>query len=257
MAVDHMSNLSPYDRFLNLGQNSVAAVSKVPKAFKNRSLFGCSILVVLSGCSAGEPLVEPSGPIFALNAQQNPTAQPVASTVVATKTVVQTQRQTATGVSSKPVSLAAFTTTTTTTQKLKKLGPTIYVATIPLVAAPPGQPFQAPVEATPAVPIARQHPVPAYVYVAPPPAQPIWILNAGTLIGHDLSMWAIQAGWTVKWQSKQDWAVPASSTFVGSFQDVASRVLKTMASQGADIRGKFYAGNHVLYVDQPGVEDAQ
>jgi hypothetical protein len=98
---------------------------------------------------------------------------------------------------------------------------------------------------------------PAPPLAPPPPPEPVWYLNANDLIGTDLKNWGQQAGWTVIWQAKQDWPVPTSTHFQGDFKTVASQVLNDLAAQGADIRGKFFAGNQTLVITQPGASDDQ
>ena len=98
---------------------------------------------------------------------------------------------------------------------------------------------------------------PATPPAPPPPPEPIWYLNANSLVGADLKSWGEQAGWTVIWQATQDWPVPTSTHFQGNFQTVAAQVLNDLAGQGANIRGKFYTGNQTLVISQPGDSDGQ
>lgn len=82
---------------------------------------------------------------------------------------------------------------------------------------------------------------------APPPMQ-VWILSAGGLVGKQISEWGEKAGWHVIWNYKQDWATPTSASFQGSFKSAATRVLQTLADEGAPIHGIFYQGNQTLVV---------
>ncbi len=89
-----------------------------------------------------------------------------------------------------------------------------------------------------------------------PPA-PIWVLPTGALVGVELAAWGKASGWTVQWNVHQDWSVPQAAQFQGNFEVAATAVLKTIAGQGADIRARFYEGNQILVVDQPGGSYAQ
>jgi hypothetical protein len=88
----------------------------------------------------------------------------------------------------------------------------------------------------------------------PPPAQPLpaWTLEANHTIGQELQRWADKAGWKIFWNMQQDWAVPATTTFNGSFEDVAGDVIKTLAENGAIIRATIYRGNKTMVVAAPG-----
>lgn len=82
---------------------------------------------------------------------------------------------------------------------------------------------------------------------APPPAQ-VWVLPAGSLVGKQLSEWGEKAGWHVIWNYKQDWTIPTSASFEGSFKSAATKVLQTLSAEGAPIHGTFYQGNQTLVV---------
>lgn len=103
----------------------------------------------------------------------------------------------------------------------------------------------APPKAKPAI---QKIPLPPKPVKPPAPPLPHWQLDAGRLVGRQLSAWASRSGWTVQWNLNQDWSVPVSTQYKGDFVTVAGNVVKALAADGLNIRAKFYEGNHVLVV---------
>jgi hypothetical protein len=85
------------------------------------------------------------------------------------------------------------------------------------------------------------------------PLSQSWSLQPGHTIGQDLQLWATKAGWKVIWNMSKDWAVPAPTTFSGTFQTAAGKVIETLAVNGAFIHAQFFTGNNTMVVTGSGV----
>lgn len=81
-----------------------------------------------------------------------------------------------------------------------------------------------------------------------PPSPPEWVLYAGHPIGQELIQWGQESGWRVIWNPQQDWLVPNTTVFHGSFTNASSQVLEDLAAEGAPIHGIFYQGNQTLVI---------
>jgi hypothetical protein len=57
--------------------------------------------------------------------------------------------------------------------------------------------------------------------------------------------------WTVLWYC-QDWGAPGKTVFKGDFVKVSKEFIRAIASDGADIHGKWWLGNRVLVVTGSG-----
>lgn len=79
-------------------------------------------------------------------------------------------------------------------------------------------------------------------------AQSRWTLKAGETISAGLMAWAAMSGWHVVWSVPEDWSVPSNSVFFGDFKTAAGQVVKSLADNGAQIRGAFYDGNRTLVI---------
>lgn len=124
-------------------------------------------------------------------------------------------------------------------------------------SAPPASPAPTPVPAAaiaPAAPPPMPKP-PAAPPPAPPPVpQPTWTLAASEPIRAQVEAWGSRAGWTVQWTGARNWLVPVTTTFRGPFKDALSQVVRAAASQGADIRARFYDANTTVTITSPGAE---
>ncbi len=69
---------------------------------------------------------------------------------------------------------------------------------------------------------------------------PIFLLNQGDLILTDLQKWAKQSGWAVVWQIPEDWSVPNTTAFNGSFKSAVTQVVRALAANGANIHAVFH-----------------
>lgn len=97
-------------------------------------------------------------------------------------------------------------------------------------------------------PAIKRLPLPPIPVKPPAPPLPHWSLVSGQLVGRQLAVWAVRAGWTVQWDLNQDWSVPVATEYQGDFVKVAGNVVQALAADGVSIRAKFYEGNHVLVV---------
>lgn len=86
---------------------------------------------------------------------------------------------------------------------------------------------------------------------ARPSSSTTWTLTAGNTVGQELQAWGEKAGWKVIWNMPKDWSVPASTNFTGGFQAAASEVIKTLATNGALVRARFFEGNNTMIVTGP------
>lgn len=78
-------------------------------------------------------------------------------------------------------------------------------------------------------------------------------LSAGESLESQLSDWAKRAGWSVTWNTSDDWIVPHSSSYGSDFQQAITQVINQMESNGADVRGDIWTGNHTVVIDRAGV----
>lgn len=81
------------------------------------------------------------------------------------------------------------------------------------------------------------------------PAVQRWALTAGNPLSKELAKWGDASGWKVVWNVEKDWLVPADSVFIGAdFQIAASKVIQSLAKNGAIIRSQFYLANKTMVV---------
>ncbi len=93
----------------------------------------------------------------------------------------------------------------------------------------------------------------------PPQAQPVggvgdtYRLEAGLPIQDQLVAWCKRAGWTLLWNLPPDenWIVPGTKDYGTDFEHAISTVVRTLARNGADIRGQGHRDNHIFIV-RPG-----
>ncbi|MDN7465826.1 TcpQ domain-containing protein [Burkholderia gladioli] len=78
-------------------------------------------------------------------------------------------------------------------------------------------------------------------------------LEAGLSIQDQLMAWCKRAGWKLLWNLPPDdnWIVPGARDYGTDFEQAISTVVRTLASNGADIRGEGHRDNHTFVV-RPG-----
>jgi hypothetical protein len=77
-------------------------------------------------------------------------------------------------------------------------------------------------------------------------------LQAGQSIQTQLQQWAKRAGWTITWNSPDDWIVPGDRAFGTNFEAATQSVFEQLSKNGADVRADIWVGNHSVVVDQAG-----
>jgi sarcosine oxidase gamma subunit len=82
----------------------------------------------------------------------------------------------------------------------------------------------------------------------------VFHLHAASSTEIQLKAWAKGAGWTVVWNTPDDWIVPVDHTFTTDFQEAAQAVLTALAENGADIRVDVYPDDRSVVVRQAGTE---
>lgn len=126
-----------------------------------------------------------------------------------------------------------------TLRRLLRWAPLAMLATIPAVRA-------APID-NQAEPAVAQHGV----------STQQWVLKQGSSIADSLTAWGTAAGWAVVWKLKQDWSVPQTASFSGSFLDAVRQVAQSMAADGADVHVTAFSGNHTLVLTGAGTDHAE
>ncbi|WP_434716393.1 TcpQ domain-containing protein [Paraburkholderia sp. A3RO-2L] len=102
----------------------------------------------------------------------------------------------------------------------------------------------------------------AVITEAPPAIDPViaatptpeiqFQLRAGQSLEIQLMQWAKRAGWTLTWNTPDDWIVPGDKAFGSDFVQAAQSVFENLGNNGADIRADFWVGNRSIVVDQAG-----
>lgn len=92
---------------------------------------------------------------------------------------------------------------------------------------------------------------------APPagsPAKPArsiqeqWTATDGASLSTTLTGWAQRAGWTVVWETDDDFRLAAGATLDGDFPTAAGGLIEAFSPARPRLRAIFYAGNRVLRV---------
>lgn len=87
---------------------------------------------------------------------------------------------------------------------------------------------------------------------APPPeVTPSWRAAAGRSLHVILSEWSKKAGWTLAWNTDQDYILRAGVEFQGSFVDSATLLIKAFRNAYPPVYGQFHKGNNVLVITTP------
>lgn len=80
-------------------------------------------------------------------------------------------------------------------------------------------------------------------------------LQAGQSIQTQIQQWASRAGWTLSWNSPDDWIVPGTKSYGSDFQAAAEAAFNQLGANGADIRVDIYVGNRSIVVNQTGASE--
>lgn len=101
----------------------------------------------------------------------------------------------------------------------------------------------------------------AVVSAAPPPPatsgppaavqqaiQEQWTASDGASLSATLTGWAQRAGWTVVWETDDDFRLAAGATLDGDFPTAAGGLIQAFSHARPRLRAVFYGGNRVLRV---------
>ncbi|MGN6232404.1 MAG: toxin co-regulated pilus biosynthesis Q family protein [Trinickia sp.] len=80
-------------------------------------------------------------------------------------------------------------------------------------------------------------------------------LVGGQSLETQLQDWAKRAGWSITWNTPDDWVVPHDYAFSGNFQDAVQQVFTQLADDGADVRADIWKGNNAVVVDKAGAHE--
>lgn len=75
-----------------------------------------------------------------------------------------------------------------------------------------------------------------------------WTASSGAALSATLTSWAQRAGWTVVWETEDDFRLAAGATLDGDFPTVADRLIQAFGNARPRLRAVFYGGNKVLRV---------
>ncbi len=109
----------------------------------------------------------------------------------------------------------------------------------------------APLPALAAAAVSAAPPPPAH---SSPPAvvssaiQEEWTATDGASLSTTLTGWAQRAGWTVVWETDDDFRLSAGGALEGDFPTAAGGLIEAFSHARPRLRAIFYAGNKVLRV---------
>jgi hypothetical protein len=83
---------------------------------------------------------------------------------------------------------------------------------------------------------------------APSAIQEQWTATDGAPLSTTLTSWAQRAGWTVVWETDDDFRLAAGATLEGDFSTAAGDLIEAFSHARPRLRAIFYAGNKVLRV---------
>jgi len=75
-----------------------------------------------------------------------------------------------------------------------------------------------------------------------------WTATDGAPLSTTLTGWAQRAGWTVVWETDDDFRLAAGATLEGDFPTAAGGLIEAFSHARPRLRAIFYAGNRVLRV---------
>lgn len=79
-------------------------------------------------------------------------------------------------------------------------------------------------------------------------AQNKWVVMAGTSLKDTLDGWTRVSGWTLIWDSPDDYRLRASATFAGGFEESASSLIDSIYLGNPELSATFHRGNRVLHI---------
>lgn len=80
----------------------------------------------------------------------------------------------------------------------------------------------------------------------------VFVLKKGDLVLVDLRKWAKQAHWVIVQHVNEDWEVPNTTSYTGTFRQAVTKVIEDLAYNGVNIRAKFYLGNDTIVISGTG-----
>lgn len=75
-----------------------------------------------------------------------------------------------------------------------------------------------------------------------------WTASDGAALSATLTGWAQRAGWTVVWETDDDFRLAAGAILQGDFQTAAGGLIEAFGHARPRLRATFYGGNRVLRV---------
>ena len=75
-----------------------------------------------------------------------------------------------------------------------------------------------------------------------------WTATDGAALSATLTGWAQRAGWTVVWETDDDFRLAAGATLDGDFPTAAGSLIEAFSHARPRLRAIFYGGNRVLRV---------
>lgn len=75
-----------------------------------------------------------------------------------------------------------------------------------------------------------------------------WRLAGGAAVHEQLTGWARQSGWTLKWKVPVSWVAAADAEFTGDFPAALSEVIELLYAEGKPVRMKLWDGNRVAEI---------
>jgi hypothetical protein len=75
-----------------------------------------------------------------------------------------------------------------------------------------------------------------------------WAATVDASLSTTLTGWAQRAGWTVVWETDDDFRLAAGATLEGDFPTAAGGLIEAFSHARPRLRAVFYAGNKVLRV---------
>lgn len=82
-------------------------------------------------------------------------------------------------------------------------------------------------------------------------AVPSWRAASGRSLHAILSEWSRKAGWTLAWNTDQDYILRAGVEFQGDFVGSATLLIKAFRNAYPPVYGQFHKGNNVLVITTP------
>lgn len=94
--------------------------------------------------------------------------------------------------------------------------------------------------------------IPVSAFVAAPTIPDLFVLRTGQSLEGQLMDWAKRSGWSVTWNTPDDWIVPHDSTYTGGFEEAVTSVFKQASEDGGDLHVDIWRANKVVVVEKTG-----